>query len=220
MTKKKRTADWRADIRRAGDRFTGDTDGHQMTVKHDDGLYRHLRFADPKSSMYWFDLITWPGRLTIDADMGTWTFARLEDMFEFFRARSGWNHETINPGYWAEKIRDNHSRSAIGYSEKKFRTVVAEQATEYEAEFPGLKKAVFEQIFGSHEFDLSYEENARLAVDLFTHTVDERTFRFNDAWEWDLKDHSIHFLWCCHAIQWGIGQYDAAKSAQLAQVGA
>lgn len=34
-------------------RFAGDTDEHQMTVLHDDGLYRHLRFKAPTTGMYW-----------------------------------------------------------------------------------------------------------------------------------------------------------------------
>ena len=33
-------------------------------------------------------------------------------------------------------------------------------------------------------------------------------FEFTDVWEWDLSDWDWQFLWCCHAIQWGIGQYD------------
>ena len=33
-------------------------------------------------------------------------------------------------------------------------------------------------------------------------------FSFADAWEWNLGDWDWKFLWCCHAIQWGIGRYD------------
>jgi hypothetical protein len=36
-------------------------------------------------------------------------------------------------------------------------------------------------------------------------------FRFRDAWEWDLTDWSWQYLWCCHAIRWGIAQYDTAR---------
>ena len=38
------------------------------------------------------------------------------------------------------------------------------------------------------------------------------TFRFTDTWEWDLTDFDWQYLWCCHAIQWGIAQYDASKA--------
>ena len=78
---------------------------HEMTVLHDDGLYRHLRFTAmhlcndaewrTTNGFYWFDLATWPGTLTINGDCGTYTFSRTTDMFEFFRSRYGIS--TVNP---------------------------------------------------------------------------------------------------------------------------
>ena len=38
------------------------------------------------------------------------------------------------------------------------------------------------------------------------------TFTFTDVWEWEFKDYHWWFLWACHAIVWGIAQYDAAKA--------
>lgn len=35
-----------------------------------------------------------------------------------------------------------------------------------------------------------------------------KTFQFTDTWEWDLCDWSWWYLWACHAIVWGISQYD------------
>jgi hypothetical protein len=81
-------------------RFRRDTAGHELTVLHDDGLYRHLRLRAPRTSEYWFDLITIPGALIFRGDGKSFTFARLEDMFEFFRGRPG----RINAHYWAEKL--------------------------------------------------------------------------------------------------------------------
>jgi hypothetical protein len=83
-------------------RFIKDTAEHEMTILHNDGLYRHLRFKKPGTRFYWFDLITWPGYLTIAGDMGTFTFERTEDMLTFFRGAGD-----INPQYWSEKIRPN-----------------------------------------------------------------------------------------------------------------
>jgi hypothetical protein len=40
-----------------------------------------------------------------------------------------------------------------------------------------------------------------------------RTFRFDDAWEWNLNALDHHYLRACHAIQWGIEQYDTAKAS-------
>lgn len=85
------------------EQFLKDVADHQMTIAHEDGVYRHVRFRSAtRGSVYWFDLVTWPGFLTICGDMGTWTFSRVPDMLTFFRSeREGLN---INASYWAEKL--------------------------------------------------------------------------------------------------------------------
>jgi len=76
---------------------------HTVTVLHEDGLYRHLRFEDP-DRRYPFELITWPYNLVVKAG---WTFHfdidATPDMFDLFRktALTG----QINSGYWSEKVR-------------------------------------------------------------------------------------------------------------------
>lgn len=75
-------------------------DGEQrMTILKEDGVYRHLQFRKPGSSFYHFELITFPGYLVITGDMGSYTFSRVHDMFEFFSSNG-----YINSGYWAEKV--------------------------------------------------------------------------------------------------------------------
>ncbi|MEU9310924.1 hypothetical protein [Streptomyces sp. NPDC048256] len=86
-------------------RFARDTAQHQMTVLHDDGLYRHLKFMNPgHGSIGSFELITWPYNLVVKAG---WVFAfdidATPDMFELFR-RTALKGQ-INPGYWQEKVR-------------------------------------------------------------------------------------------------------------------
>jgi hypothetical protein len=51
-------------------RFARETRGHEMTVKHEDGLYRHLVFADPGGNFYRFDIVTWPHNLFLRAGPG------------------------------------------------------------------------------------------------------------------------------------------------------
>jgi hypothetical protein len=236
-------------------RFQRDTAQHEMTVLHDDGLYRHLRFAQPKpaSSAYWFDLITWPGCLTIRGDLNdSYTFSRLPDMFEFFRGPVG----RINAHYWAEKLGGGR-QSVQEYSEDLFRQLVVEHfvdAVRYSDAPRGLGKAVREEILNS-EF-LAVEEEARQVLNSFEYGAKFKAscmcdaaaefseeidavrwrsehiqpgyvahlssvtrvegFRFEDTWEWSFSDYDWSFLWACHAIVWGIGQYDAPRKSVAA----
>jgi hypothetical protein len=114
------------------ERFARETEHHELTVLHDDGLYRHLKFKQPGNSAYWFDLIT------------------------------AWDEHAAEDGL---------------------------------------------------DYDVSYEESARQALNDFEYAVEEHdsTFRFTDTWEWDLKDFDWWYLWACHAIVWGIAQYDTAR---------
>ena len=182
---------------------------HEMTVKHDDGLYRHLLFKSPDTSIYWFELVTWPGRLSIHGDLGdSYTFARVPDMFTFFR-----RHE-VNPVYWSEKLDGDSSKVRV-YSEDVFRRNVWDHVRSHTQgrPAPGLAKAVHAHFFGEYaEYNLDYEEEARAALDSFEyHGPDQKPFQFDDAWEWDCRDWDWSFLWACHAIVWGIARYDEAR---------
>src|ERR1039457_99476 len=105
----------------ARERFERDTAEHEMTVIHDDGLYRHLRFQKPGSWIYGYDIVTWPGYLAITGDAGEYMFARLPDMFEFFAG-----NDRINPQYWAEKLRGPGYDTARIYSYQALRDGVAQ----------------------------------------------------------------------------------------------
>lgn len=249
----------------AAEAFARDAADHELTVLHDDGLYRHLRFvrmvtekdgSRKPTSFYWFDLITWPGCLAINGDMEGYTFSRVTDMFEFFRG-----HEP-NPQYWAEKLRASSSVKA--YSEDVFRQHVLDyyrDRVESGDVLKGLGRAIREQVLEAHE--IGWEDGARGVLGDFqfgpetvtarcpcgwskkgvtpgteaswesTHlmTAPERPgghrvtwrqvdgWRFDGIWEWDLSDWTHQFLWCCSAIPWAIGKYDAAKAApELAAV--
>ena len=85
-----------------------------MEVLLDNGVYRHLSFTNNGSSVYRFDITTWPGHLCISGDMGTQVFSRLHDMFEFFNDDLD-SKFPINPGYWGEKLQAIGTNS--GYQE-------------------------------------------------------------------------------------------------------
>lgn len=228
-------------------RFASDTAHHEMTILHDDGLYRHLRFKQPDRGAYWFDLVTWPGALAFTGDVGSgYVFRRLDDMCEFFRNPGGYS---INPSYWAEKVvagKDGLSK----YSTTKFQAFVDETVVKHEDEYPGLGKAITEAL--SNTYNPEYEEGAREFLRDFIYATDEgyariakaerawratggtsatewqllqevkrqETFEFSDTWELDFSDWDWQYLWACQAIRWGIGQYDKArKPATVAVAG-
>lgn len=193
-----------AAARMAGDiatAFTEDTRQHILTVAHDEGLYRHLHFARPETSSYFFELVTWPGMLTIHAAVGTYTFTRHLDMLTFFRGGPP------NPSYWAEKVQ--RPTQTKEYSERRFRATIDEWVADRQDRHPGLGDAVQEKF---DDYDIFCEDGARQ----FLAEFDFKGVGFADSWEWDLHDFTPSFLWCCHTITWGINQYDAVPRPVVA----
>ncbi|MEU2674784.1 hypothetical protein ABZ622_39340 [Streptomyces sp. NPDC007164] len=187
-------------------RFAKDTANHQMTVLHDDGLYRHLRFAAPKpnSWIHWFEIVTWPGHLAITGDMesfsvkadaDTFMHTRLPDMFQFFRGKG------INPVYWSQKV--SGGAGVKEFSRDEFISEVL--GCIKDSETPGLRDEVTEEIFGNASISCSRTAHAAL------YEFEHKGFRFDDPAELDFERFTPHYLWCCHAIVWGIAQYDAAR---------
>jgi hypothetical protein len=189
-------------------RFEAETKQHEMTVLHDDGLYRHLRFMNPKDSAYWFEIVTWPGSLVLRGDLNdSYTFTRLRDMFEFFRGKR------INPHYWAEKL-GGRRQQVQEFSEEVFRQTVKDHvAGDIRCgDAPrGIGKAVREQILDAEVYS---REDAIDVVEGFLF----KGYEFGETWEWDLTDYDWSYVWCCYALVWGIQQYDAAKARKAETV--
>lgn len=207
-------------------RFARDTGEHQMTIMRDDGLYRHLRFQKPGTSIYWFDLITIPGTLIFQGDGESYVFRRIEDMFEFFRGSTG----RINPQYWAEKVTSDRN-SLMRYDQDLLSYHVQEDINEALSDdesgcLVGLTAAVqseiIEEFIGDESLDRSIVEGFEFYADPKDQYAIPRKppdFRFHDVWDWNCRDYYWWFLWVCHAIVWAIAQYDAAvKSRRITSV--
>ena len=148
----------------SAERFTRETEHHKLTVLHDDGLYRHLKFKSPRDSAYWFDLITVPGSLIFRGDGESFVFARVTDMFEFFRSNPDRLTMRISPDYWAEKL--TSSRDAVKvYSRERFEQIVAEALADAEEQWPGVT-AAWSAHAGEDNLDygLDHEDSARQAL--------------------------------------------------------
>lgn len=202
-----------ADYPEIAARFARETAQHQMTVLHDDGLYRHLRFADPKSSLYWYEITTTPGQLVFSGDGESFVFRRAPDMFEMFRrsAESG----GINATYWSEKCKSNNE---FTYSRERFEEHVWKAVDAAEPLYRELREYVQKRIFDSESFNIDYEADALYAVMDFRHHLTAGPdangtypgpFSFRRIHEWDLRDFDWWFLFACYAIRDAIGKYDA-----------
>lgn len=160
---------------------------HEMRVLHDEGLYRHLRFQCPGTSIWHWDIITWPGSLAIRGDIGEgFIFTRDTDMLRFFDSGQpdGW----INTSYWAEKL-DRGSRSVREFSNERF---IEWLRTSEEAEHLSNFDTDFENIYSIEE-----------AIDL----LDDNgiTWDYDSVSSWE--DYEYHFILALHAILWGAKKY-------------
>jgi hypothetical protein len=185
---------------------------HELTVVREDGVYRHLRCQKPSTYSYGFDIVTWPGHLTICGDIGDYTFARLDDMFQFFR--EGANHWRINPGYWGEKLQGRVRGRTLGmeYSRHDYVQDVVEWFRDTsedmtEGDAAALHAAVMENLLDP--WDSGWEHDESYAHQLLRDFQHE-DIRIGDSWEWSLQRYDTSFLRCCWAIVWAIREYDRA----------
>jgi len=193
------------------DKFLKDVAQHQMEIQLDQGVFRHVVFKRPNTINQLFSLTTTPGRLVFGGDIGCFVFERIHDMFAFFRR----DMERFDPnfGYWHEKLVavDRHMGS-MNASVDKFRDNLEQYVEQYD-DLTG------EEIGQVHEF---IDEAATLFEDECPHeayvAVGNFELRdapfFTDFWESSNEEYTICYLWACHAIQWGVAQYDKAKQAE------
>lgn len=199
----------------AAERFRTDTANHVMEVALDQGLYRHLRFRKPGTGFNWFEIITTPGQLTIRGDMGTYVFAREEDMFAFFELS-----RSINPTYWAEKVQAQDIHSPVReFSRDLFVEHVLEEfwnSRENLEDAAGVWREIREELLD--EYGPAGDETLAITAAMeFSHDG----FTFYDVTDWRLKAYSFHFLYSLHAIVDGIRRYrEHAQSLRLAEAAA
>ena len=198
--------------------FLKDVKDHKMTVKNDNGVNRRIIYQNPKCQFnQWFELVTWPGRLCYTGDMGTYVFARVEDMFTFFRR----DKLEVNSQYWSEKCL---SESCFGEGIRQFSQDNYEDAIKYEfryfiqnerkgallgsrgdvAAFGERMRSIWLSI-NSDLFGAENEYDAMNSACMF----EEDGFRMDDFWEHTITEYTYHFIWCLYAIVWGIQRYDA-----------
>jgi hypothetical protein len=190
------------------------TKDHKIEVRHNDGVYRDLFFQKPGTVIDSFGIITWPGHLTIYGDRGTYTFARIYDMHNFFRRSRG--SLTINPGYWGQKLEGICRR--CGYeeiSEDFFRDAVMgyleswgiEEESDEWSDMENQLIEALEYVDLSGDCRSAYDELEGME---FTSNAGNE-YRIDDLWDHSFTDYTYNYIWCLYAIVWGIEQFDKWK---------
>ena len=198
--------------------FAKDIERHVITVRKDDGLYRHLRMARPDTNNMSYSVITWPGHLAYCGDMGCFVFSRIEDMFAFFRPDTEVPY--INLGYWSEKIEAADRND--GY--RKFSPTLFEKAV----------KEQLEDFIKSYGLDdgsdggVAAELRERLKDEVLAHSDNEGAAYaaalgfedhdgdnvFQQFGETNCREYTYRYVWCCMAVVHAIQVYGRWKALQ------
>lgn len=200
------------------EKFDKDVRDHELTVlKDDDGYYRHLRFKNPESGAYFFDIITWPGHLCFTGDMGTQTFARVTDMLNFFRD-FGKPEYRINPEYWGEKLL---STSHFGGYEEFDRDVFKKNLREdfdqqHECVDDEVKEGAWTEV-QEEIIDWLEDDDMSSAIRRAMDFKSDYGTEFVDFYEYNFTRFTFHYIWCCYALVWAIRKYDAYKDDEKAR---
>lgn len=192
------------------ERFTSDITNHKITGIYESKEFRRIKYRNPNSSCYWFEIVTWPGCLCINGDMGTYVFSRLPDMFEFFRQSESWKNKhpnklRINRWYWSKNLQGAFD-GQTKYSPEKFIAAVTDDFEDFEFETPKEKTDAWREI---EKEVLDYaEDGENSAMNSVYNFRSINGFQFNDFWEHNLTEYTFQYTWCLYAIVWGISQYD------------
>ncbi|MFE9064841.1 hypothetical protein [Streptomyces violaceusniger] len=137
---------------RIAQHFATDVAESTMTVRREDGLFRHIEFSALKG-MTRVVLITWPYNLLVAGSHGSYHFERFgndtEDMFDWLRGLR------VDPDSWASKL-VNGRDSVEEYDRSLMVAAINEcvaDAIEDDWAPEGLEGAVSEEILGSHLLD-------------------------------------------------------------------
>lgn len=197
------------------EQFLRDVKDHGIEIINDNDIHRHVIFRTPGSSIYWFELITWPDALCINGDCGSYVFSRVKDMFRFFRESDGSKGLTINPRYWGEKLQAADTSSGfMEFDKNSFIERVKEHFDNFVESHPELdeKNELWETIEDEVLFYSDNEHEAYSAVNNFDHFIGNDVFEFSDFFDdGGTETYTARYLWCLYAIVWGISQYDLSK---------
>lgn len=184
--------------------FDAATAAHTMTVLHDDGPYRHLRFSAPAIRSWSWDIVTWPGALVISGDIGDgWQFTGAPDMFDFFQPFAG--RHRINPVFCVEWTPARLRRAATVFSprrlERAVRAELAGRGLTEEQQFDALGAMDAAGVFGIDD------RGAALKALEGPWPAGAAVVDLSDVSELDIDEWNPQFLLALFAIEFGVERY-------------
>lgn len=194
---------------RIGESFAGDVAGHVMLLNHDQGDYKHLCFRSPGGFRHWFDLILWPGNITIDGDWGLWTFKRPRDE-QLLLPVDGWPHWLF--GEWERQLRSTDPRhSTRELTEESFFEVMLRHMGRHLEDMEDDEAQKWAEL--AEEWASYGDEDPERAFEEARDYRDEDGRRpFDDFYLGDSAcDFTKAFAWSVLAIRWGLAKYNEHK---------
>lgn len=179
--------------------FLKTVENHELTILHDEGIYRHIRFGKPGSSVMSCHIVTFPGKLVVAGDMGDYVFSRLQDMFDFFLNEPG----KISPDYWGEKCVASGHEGIKEFSAESLYEVMVEVNAERDEPW---NEDELRGLLNQGSFDRAIEY-----MDVFLDEVHGGEY-YNSA-----HVHTYHFIWCLYAIVEVINRYNKIKEGEGAE---
>jgi hypothetical protein len=129
-----------------------------------------------------------------------------------------------NPGYWGEKLEATDKHDGFKkFSEEKFDAAIKSYFVQWmrdnryrttKEQRRELWETIESEVLCADGDSGGYRKQC--AANDFGHPVQPGLyFRFGDFWETNVEEYSHRFMWCCHALAWGIQQYDDAKQPAM-----
>lgn len=191
--------------------FARNTSDHELTVLRDDGLYRHLRLAEPGTRMWSIDILTWPGHLATTGDIGSgFMFSRTTDMIDFFAGRNDFRTDfgapSIDFRYWAEKLCGRTMWDVYEHSSRDFMQQIRGAIYEFVADGGDLTKTDRASLIANAQSSSETAEEAH-------HFLSDHEDIFGtDTWEWEFTEIDFQFGLACYAIDKVVTDYRAGKT--------
>lgn len=190
--------------------FIKDIENHVLTVKLDQGLYRDMTFAKPDSSCMLVNITTRNGFLFYTGDMGSFTFRRTPDMFDFFRNKDG----GINPCYWAEKLEavdrfGGHEEFSESIANNCIDSRLLDFLSELDMDDPEDEEKATQAKSAVFDFKRCTDSYNSMVEAYNDWDADEAGgMKLDDFFDGSFNTHTSRLIWCLRAIVHVINLYD------------